>query len=292
MTERIGLIGLGLVGTAIAGRLSADRFDVAGFDIDPARCEHIDKLGLKTLGAPAQAARAAERIVLSLPDSQAVLNVVEGPAGLLEAENPPKYIIDTTTGDPEQTEALAQRLAERRIHFLDATISGSSLQVRERKAILMVGGDKGAFDNCRDILEALAEKIFYLGPSGSGSRAKLASNLVLGLNRLALAEGLVFAADLGLEPAAFLELLKATPARSAVMDTKGPKMLGRDFEPQARLRQHHKDVAIILKYARKAGRELPLSRLHLDILEKAIAAGDGDMDNSAVIREIERRRWP
>ena len=153
----------------------------------------------------------------------------------------------------------------------------------------MVGGDKIAYEKCMDIFQTLGAEIFYLGISGNGSKAKLASNLILGLNRLALAEGLVFADKLGLDTKAFLELLKVTPAYSAAIDVKGKKMLEGDFDPQARLRQHHKDVSIILKYSEQLGQELPLSKVHLDVLNKAIAAGDGDLDNSAVIREIERR---
>ncbi|MBC8218278.1 MAG: NAD(P)-dependent oxidoreductase, partial [Planctomycetes bacterium] len=102
-------------------------------------------------------------------------------------------------------------------------------------------------------------------------------------------EGLVFAKELGLEPERFLELLKVSPAFSAAMEVKGKKMLDGDFAPQARLRQHCKDVSIILKYAKKLGQDLPLSKAHREVLEKAIEAGDGDLDNSAVIREIERR---
>ncbi len=287
--NKIGLVGLGLVGTAIAERLLAAHFDVVGFDIDSERCEQLKQLGGKAFANPAEVAQRADRVVLSLPDTTVVQQVVEGPHGLLQAETPPRYIIDTTTGDPEETIRLAQRLAERAICFLDATISGSSHQVRDRQAIFMVGGDKAAFEACVDILNAITEKVFYLGPSGSGSKAKLASNLILGLNRLAIAEGLVFARRLGLELERFLELLRVSPAYSAAMDTKGKKMLNGDFTPEARIHQHHKDVSLILKYAEKAGQDLPLSRVHLDILEKSIAAGDGEMDNSAVIREIERR---
>jgi len=302
MTHKIGLVGIGLVGTAIAERLLAGEFDVVGFDIDSAKCRHLKELGAKAVSSPAEVANETDRVVLSLPDTEIVREVVEGPAGILEAKTSPTYIIDTTTGDPEETVALAKRLAKRGIYFLDATISGSSRQVRNEEAVLMVGGDKAAFERCTDIFQVLTDttlrssaslrstrKVFYLGPSGNGSRAKLAGNLILGLNRLALAEGLVFASKLGLEPEAFLELLKVSPAYSAAMDTKGKKMLNGDFTPESRIRQHHKDVSIILKYAEMAGQELPLSRVHLEVLEKAIAAGDGEMDNSAVIREIERR---
>jgi len=285
----IGLIGLGLVGTAMAERLIADRFNVVGFDIDPAKCEFLEQLGGVAANSPAHVAEQANRIILSLPDSDAVLQVVEGPGGILEAKKVPGFIIDTTTGEPDKTAGLAKRLAGRDICFLDAPFSGSSQQVRDKEVIFMVGGEKVAFEKCMDIFKALGAKVSYLGASGNGSRAKLAGNLVLGLNRLALAEGLVFAAKIGLEPRAFLELLKVTPAYSAAMDVKGEKMLDGNFTPQARLRQHHKDVSIILKYAENSGQELPLSKVHLKILEKAIAAGDGELDNSAVIREIRRR---
>lgn len=303
MAGDIGLVGLGLVGTAIAERLLAEGFDVVGFDIDSAKCERLEQLGGKALSNPAQVAEQADRVILSLPDTEVVLQVVEGPDGILEAKTLPTpiltygvayhtckpVVIDTTTGDPEETVTLAQRLAEQDVYFLDAPFSGSSQQVRDKEIVFTVGGNKKAFEECKDIFDALGEKVFYVGESGSGSKAKLAGNLILGLNRLALAEGLVFASKLGLDPQVFLELLKVTPAYSAAMDVKGKKMLERDFTPQARLRQHHKDVSIILKNAEKLGQELPLSRVHLDVLKKAIEAGDGDLDNSAVIREIERR---
>jgi 3-hydroxyisobutyrate dehydrogenase-like beta-hydroxyacid dehydrogenase len=292
MTSKIGIVGLGLVGTAVAESLLGRQFDVVGFDISSERCAQLEKLGGISVSSPAEVASQVEHVVLSLPDTNAVRQVVEDHDGILEAKPLPAHVIDTTTGDPEETMALAERLAERGILFLDSTISGSSRQVRDREAVFMVGGDEAAFEACADIFSALAEKVFYVGPSGNGSKAKLAGNLILGLNRLALAEGLVFAEKLGLDLEPFLELLKATPAYSAIMDTKGEKMLDGDFTPQARIRQHHKDVSLILKYAEKAGQELPLSSVHLDVLEKAIAAGDGDLDNSAVIREIQKRKKP
>jgi 3-hydroxyisobutyrate dehydrogenase-like beta-hydroxyacid dehydrogenase len=289
VSGNIGLIGVGLVGSAIAERLISDRFKVIGFDIDPAKCEHLKRLGGVAVNSPAQVAEQSDRVILSLPDTDAVMQVVEGPGGILEARKVPNYIIDTTTGEPDKTTTLAKRLAEQRVYFLDAPFSGSSQQVKNKEVVFMVGGDETAREKCMDIFESLGAKTFYLGDSGNGSKAKLASNLILGLNRLVLAEGLVFAAKLGLEPKAFLELLKITPAYSAAMDVKGKKMLEGDFTPQARLRQHHKDVSIILKYADNLKQELPLSKVHLEVLERAISAGDGELDNSTVIREIQRR---
>ena len=116
----------------------------------------------------------------------------------------------------------------------------------------------------------------------------LASNLILGLNRLALAEGLVLAEKLGLDQERFLDLLKQTPAYSRAMDVKGQKMIDQDFAADSRIKQHLKDVRLILQHAEKHGQELPLTNVHLDVLEQALSAGDGDLDNAAVINQIRR----
>jgi 3-hydroxyisobutyrate dehydrogenase len=147
MADKIGLIGLGLVGTALTESLLRRQYDVVGFDIDPQRRAEFEKSGGKWVNNPAEVAGRVERVLLSLPDTNAVEQIVEGPKGFLAAQPLPTYIIDTTTGDPERTISLAARLAEKGIALLDATISGSSEQVRNRQAVFMVGGDKMAFEN-------------------------------------------------------------------------------------------------------------------------------------------------
>ncbi len=286
--NEIGLVGIGLVGTALAERFLEAGWQVVGYDVSAARCEHLRDLGGQVVDSPAEVAGRTESLLLSLPNSAVTRDVVHGPAGLLAAPQLPAYVLDTTTGDPDETVTLAEQLRERSVRYLDATISGSSGQVRQGEALFMVGGDEAAFAACGPLFDLLGKKTFYVGPSGCGSKSKLATNLVLGLNRLVLAEGMVFAEKLGLSLDTFLELLKAGPAYSAAVDVKGEKMLTNDFEPVSRIRQHHKDVALILKHAMKHHQHLPLSNVHFSILEKAIAAGDGDLDTSAVIKEIRR----
>ncbi len=286
MKEKIGLIGIGLVGVSLTKNLLSHGFDVVGFDIIKSKRLNLNQLGGKAVFSPREVALEVNRVILSLLNSDIVREVIEGPNGLLQAGKMPKYIIDTTTGDPKKTEILAKKLLNQGICFLDSTISGSSEQIQNRQGVFMVGGNKEAFESCRDIFKALAEKYFYIGPSGSGSKAKLASNLILGLNRLVLAEGLVFAEKIGLNVKNFLSLLKSTPAYSCAMDVKGRKMIEKDFKPQSRIIQHNKDLNIILKYAKKMGQELPLTRIHKKILEEIIIAGEGEMDNSIVVKYI------
>jgi 3-hydroxyisobutyrate dehydrogenase-like beta-hydroxyacid dehydrogenase len=119
------------------------------------------------------------------------------------------------------------------------------------------GEPRQAFEACRELFDCFSRRTFYAGPCASGAKMKLVSNLVLGLNRAALAEGLVFAEAIGLKPAAALEVLMGTMAYSRIMDTKGQKMIDRDFRTQARLSQHLKDVRLMLESAADAGLALP-----------------------------------
>lgn len=288
--EDIGLVGIGLVGSAIAQHLLARGYGVVGYDLDPSRCDALSKMGGTPVSGVTEVAKRTKRIFLSLLTTEIVCEVVEGEGGLLSVAKPPRFVVDTTTGKPDETIALAERLAGRGIGFLDATISGSSQQIRDREALFMVGGHHETFRACCDLLDAVSDKVTHVGPPGSGSKTKLASNLILGLNRLALAEGLVFAEKLGLDLPSFLSLLKQSPAYSVAMDVKGEKMLNGDFTPQARISQHNKDLRIILDCAENAAQILPLTQIHHAILDELIANGDGDLDCAAVIKAMRERR--
>lgn len=129
-----------------------------------------------------------------------------------------------------------------------------------------------------------------MGAIGNGNRAKLAINLVLGLNRAALAEGMVFAEALGLAPGAFLEMAQLSAARSDVMAAKGMLMVTRDFAPEGRIVQSLKDFTLIADRAGARGQGLPFANCYIDLMHDAVARGEGDLDNSAVLLPIARSR--
>lgn len=281
--QRVGIIGLGLVGSALAERLLSAGYEVAGFDLQSPLNSALSKLGGQALGSSLDVAAACDVVLLSLPTSDIAAQVIDE----IKPHLPGKAILDTTTGQPEAMATMGPQLAGIGCDYLDATIAGSSSQVRSGDCVVMLGGPEGAVAKCAGLLAAFTKQWFHLGPWGSGARMKLVVNLVLGLNRAVLAEGLSFAKSIGVEPRLALEVLKAGPAFSRVMDTKGEKMLGHEFSPQARLAQHHKDVKLILEEAARVGNSLPLSVLHEELLVRLVAAGDGDLDNSAILRAFE-----
>ena len=264
--EVIGLFGVGLLGSAIAERLTSAGVPWIGYD--PARPDLAP--------TPEAVLSKARTLILCLPDSQYTAKLLPAIAG-------PRTIIDTTTGDPGQMAAFAETLRTQNIRYLDVTIGGSSAHLRAGQALLMAGAEPGDFQANAALLHHLGANVFLCGPPGAGARMKLVFNLVLGLNRAALAEGLAFAEAAGLDPARALEVLEAGPAASRIMERKGPKMISREYAPEARLAQHHKDVRLILAEAANARQTLPLTQAHDAILTAAEALGLGDSDNSALI---------
>lgn len=272
--EHVGIIGLGLVGRAIAARLRAAGFAPVGFDSDPTALAAFE--GGKAASAAAVATQCP-RIVLAVYDTPDVERIA--------AEAKPALFIDCTTGDPLRIEALAKKLSNEGVGYVEAPLSGSSEAIARGEATMFVGGDAS---QCEDILGAIAAKRHRAGAAGMGARAKLATNLVLGLNRAALAEGMAFAGVLGISRAAFMAMIDGSPAASPAALAKGRKMVAADWAPESRIRQHLKDVGHMTALAAAAKLDLPLTAAHARLLEAAVAAGDGELDNAAILRRWER----
>jgi len=274
-TPPTGLIGVGLLGSALAERMLAAGHSIVAFDLNRELLQRFS-----AADSAGEVAAQCKTIVLCLPDSHVVGSVVEQFGETLRTET---LLIDATTGDPDDTARLAAALRQRGIGYVDATIAGSSEQARRGEAVVLIGGDANDVERADTVLASWSDKRFHLGPSGSGARMKLVVNLVLGVNRAVLAEGLALAEACGIDAALALQVLKTTPAYSTAMDTKGPKMVARDFSPQARLSQHLKDVRLIRELARRQGASVPLAEIHERLLDQAVAMGLGDADNSAVL---------
>jgi 3-hydroxyisobutyrate dehydrogenase-like beta-hydroxyacid dehydrogenase len=285
----VGLIGVGLLGQALAHRLRAAGFEVVGFDVDSAKSAKLAGLGGRPAGSVADLARRCDPIVLAVFSTDQVEAVVEGQLLPALGEASGKVVLCASTCDPDRIAELGWRVAPRGLRLLEAPVSGASGQVSRGEGVGLIGGDPQVASAVEPVLRAMFPTYFHIGKVGDGGRAKLAVNLILGLNRLAMAEGLTFAERLGLDPAAFLEVARRSAAYSQVMDVKGAKMTRGEFMPEGRVTQHLKDVHLMLEQAERVKQRLPLLEVHADVLEACVRQGEGDLDNSAVIKEIRRR---
>src|SRR5262249_55082136 len=167
-------------------------YGIVGFDVDAARAKRLVQIGGRA-GSPAEIARQCDPIVIAVFSTDQVENVVEA---MLAPAGSGKIMICTSTCDPDRIAALGARVAHA-VRFLEAPVSGTSAQMRQGDGVGLIGGDVETAQIAAPVLDALFPKRFHIGKIGDGGRAKLAINLILGLNRLALAEGLVFASRLG-----------------------------------------------------------------------------------------------
>lgn len=282
MSKTVGIFGLGLIGIALAERLIAGGHQVTGQDPDPARAEMLRDLG----GTPAAAEELWQADVLL----SAVFSTDQLAGIIADApEGSGKVLVTLSTCDPDQIAELEGAARARGITLVESPISGTSLQVQKGTALLLLAGDSAGLDTFEEVAEAISTHRQRVGAIGNGNKTKLAINCILGLNRVAVAEGLVFAEAMGLDPATFLDTALKSAARSDVMAAKGPMMVAQDFTPLGRITQCHKDAVLIDDMAARGGHpNLPMINRYLDVLENSLAAGEGDLDNSGVFHAVGR----
>ena len=285
--RQIGIAGLGLLGAALGARLVQAGYSPKGYDIDAAKTAAFAQA--RGIAATLEEVAHCDVVLLAVFDTDQVEDIVIN-AVLPALAGAPKIVLCASTCDPDRIAALSETIAARGLTLIETPVSGSSAQVRNGDGVGLLGGAKDAIDGVADIIDALYPKWFYMGPTGNGGRAKLAINHMLGLNRLVLAEGLVFAQALGLDPAALLEVARQSAAYSQVMDIKGPKMVSGDYRPQGFIHQSLKDFKLIIEQAGKRGQEMPLATLNAQVLAACVSRGESERDNAAVIEEIRRRK--
>ena len=285
----IGIVGLGLMGTAMSRKLMQEGHRVRGFDIDQSRLDALAENGGAPAGSAAEAAEDAQFVIISLLYSHVVRETCLGDGGIASVARDGLIIIDTSTASPDDSEKLGKDLRKKNIGFLDASLSGSRNNVLDGQIVSVVGGEESDFEAAKPILAEFARSIHHMGPNGAGARTKLVINLVLGLTRLALSEGLVLGMKSGLEMEGLLEVLKDSAAYSKAMDQRGPRMIHADYDnPLSRIKQHHKDVRLMLEQGQKLGSPMLLSTVHQQVLQAAELGGLADADTAAII-EVFRR---
>lgn len=283
----IGMIGLGFIGIALSERLMEAGFEVIGFDIDAAKVARFAALGGRPASSVVEVGLASAEIVLTVFNTAQVIDVIEGPGGLVEgAAGAELTVICVTTCEPDPIATLARRAGNLGIAVIEFPIAGHSGQVRAGAGTGLIAGDPKAVARVDAVMHALCPRRFEIGKPGDAARAKLAINLVSQLNRSALAEGIVFATRLGLDPSAFLKVVSASPAHSDVMEAKGEKMVQSDYAPQSRIAQTLKDAQLILEEAHRVGQPLPLMEINTALLAAAIELGGPERDPSAVIEAL------
>lgn len=284
--SKVGFIGLGIMGGPMAGHLIKAGHQVYLNTRSKVPADLIATGGIPC-GTAADVARAADFIITMVPDTPDVERVLFGKDGVAEGLSPGKTVIDMSSISPIDTKAFAKRIGELKCAYLDAPVSGGEAGAKAASLTIMVGGTEPAFAAAKPLLEAMGKNITLVGGNGDGQTAKVANQIIVALTIEAVAEGLVFAAKAGADPAKVRQALMGGLATSRILEVHGERMIKRTFNPGFRIELHQKDLNLALSSARSLGMVLPNTASTQQLFSTCVAQGGAGWDHSALVKAIE-----
>lgn len=282
----IGFIGLGVMGRPMADHLIDAGHTLHLHRLKPASQFLADKGGKAADTAKAVAA-ASEVVILMVPDTPDVEAVLFGPDGVAEGLKPGSLVIDMSSISPVATKDFAGRIRALGSDYVDAPVSGGEVGAKNAALTIMCGGTEAAFARAKPLFEIMGKTITLVGGVGDGQTAKVANQIIVGLTIEAVSEALHFAKKAGADPAKVREALMGGFASSKILEVHGERMIRRTFDPGFRIRLHRKDLTLAVDAAKALDVALPNTAATQQLMNAAVARGDGDRDHSALIRTIE-----
>jgi 3-hydroxyisobutyrate dehydrogenase-like beta-hydroxyacid dehydrogenase len=283
--RKVAFFGLGIMGWPMAENLAKAGYEVSVWTHSEGKAERFasEHEGVRAAATPREAAEGADAAVTMVVDSPEVEATMLGDDGAAAGLDDGALCVDMSTIAPSAATALASKLEERGLQFLEAPVSGSRPKAEAGTLTIMAGGSQEAFERARPLLDAMGELIVHVGPQGHGQMAKVLTNTMGAVNAAALGEAVTVAEQAGLDPDAFLEVAAGSAGNSTVLGLKGKPMFEHDFEPLFKLEHMLKDVRHCLAEARELGVELDLAQLAEQLYARATEEGHGSEDFAAIV---------
>ena len=286
----VGFIGLGIMGRPMARNLLAAGVPLVVHSRSRGPVDTLVAAGARAVESPAAVAAASRRIITMLPDGPDVSLVLEGLDGVFSALQPGTIIVDSSTIRPAVARSLAARAAQLGARLLDAHVSGGEIGAIDGTLAFMVGGDPAALDEVRPLLAVMGDpdRIVHIGESGAGQIAKACNQIVIGGTMAAVAEAIALARKSGVDPARVRQALLGGFAASRVLDVHGDRMIAGHYTPGFTGRLYAKDLDIATDALAESGVPALATALVRQLVQAQTAAGDDELDCSAVARVIFR----
>jgi 3-hydroxyisobutyrate dehydrogenase-like beta-hydroxyacid dehydrogenase len=288
MDKKVGFIGLGQMGKWMALNVMKAGFDLTVFDVNPSAVQFLATEGAKSAGSPSQLGAQTNTVLLSLPNTDIVEQVIFGEDGLVQGAKPGLIIIDCGTTNYLPTLEFEGRLGERNVSFADAPVSGMEARAREGTLTIMFGGDKEVLEEVRPLLDVIGNKLLHMGGVGSGQLTKLINQLLFNISCAAIAEVLPMAVKLGLDPEKVTGVVTTGTGRSFAAEFFAPLILDNRFDQGYPLEAAYKDMLSVAEISAQKKIPLPLVHAATTTYQMALAQGLGGQDKGAMIKVFER----
>ena len=285
---KIGIIGTGMLGEAVGLHLLDSGFKVIVFNRTKDKVENLVKHGAITVGTPKDVAEKSELIITVVKDASAVSDVAFGEDGIIHGRHNELTIADMSTINPNSAKKISQKFSDSGISFLEIPVMGGPTVAIDGKLIMMVSGKKQIYEKFKDVFDIIAEKVFFLGDSGTAHSIKLAMNLQLAMLALSISEGITLTRKAGFDPEIFLKILNSTYFKTGMSEKKAYKMIKDDFEPTFTLQNLKKDLDTINETANFFGANLSMAKQASQIYQNAIDSGFADIDYTGILAYLKQ----
>ncbi len=283
-TRKVGFIGLGIMGRSMAGHILAKGYELHVFNRTRAKAEELLAKGATWHDTPGEIAAECDAVFTIVGFPQDVKEVYLGSGGLVDQARPGTVLVDMTTSSPSLALRIAEAGAAKSVAVLDAPVSGGDVGARNAKLSIMVGGETAAVEHIRPLLSAMGENIVRQGEAGAGQHTKMANQIAIASNMMAVCESLAYAKKAGLDPKQVLKSIGAGAAASFALVNLGPRMLDGDFAPGFYVRHFIKDMSIALAEAEGMKLDLPGLTQARRLYERLSAAGHADDGTQGLFR--------
>ncbi|WP_451985155.1 NAD(P)-dependent oxidoreductase [Azospirillum endophyticum] len=284
----VGFLGTGIMGYPMARRIAEAGHRVRAWNRTLAKAEGLATYGIALADTAEAAARQADIVVCMLSSGPVCDATLLGPDGVIAAMSPGSLLIVMSSIPVATAQRQAEAAAMRKVAYLDAPVSGGESGAQAGTLAIMVGGAEEAFARARPLFEAVGHPT-AVGPVGAGELAKLVNQLIVAGTIATVAEALLLAERGGADPAGVREALLGGFADSTILRQHGARMVARDFAPGGPAKHQVKDTSTARMLAAELGLDLPVLATVDALFNDLVAHGDGDLDHSAVLRELERR---
>ncbi|MDQ0733672.1 NAD(P)-dependent oxidoreductase [Arthrobacter agilis] len=284
--SKVAYLGLGTMGRGMSANLATAGHEVTVWNRTPRDIAELTDMGVRWEPDLGRALAGADYVMYCLSDDRAVRDVVLAAGGVAERADSGSVVIDLSTIDPETSAEEAAAFAARGIRFLDAPVFGSKGEAAAGGLWIVAGGDRTVFDQALDVLKPISETVHYMGAGGNGARMKLVGNLAVAAQLEALGESLTLASKAGLDLRDVLGVFAVTDFRSPIFDGVGSAVLEGDYSPSFALKLMLKDALLVRTFAERLGAPVPGTEATLGTIRKAVDAGWGEENASALIKVL------
>jgi 3-hydroxyisobutyrate dehydrogenase-like beta-hydroxyacid dehydrogenase len=285
---KTGMIGLGEMGAAFVRRLHLAKREVVGYNRTKAKAEPLIKEGMQFAATPREVVEQCEIICCMVTDDKAISAVTDGPDGALAALRPGKVFVEMSTISPAHERELGERVLKTGASFLDAPVSGSQLTVEQGKLLIMVGGDEAAFKKAEPVLLDIGPKVRLIGTIGQAKVMKIALNLQLAVQMLAMSEGLLLAEKSGIPRALAYEMIASSALASPMIGYRGGFAVKMPDKAWFDVNMQQKDMKLALELGRQVEVPLPTTAVANEMLTAARGMGFGDYDFAVLFHTLAR----